>query len=80
VGDIINLKIKADNGENFNVPVGPFLPTVEVDAKIVLKAWITTFGAGYNFVDNEKWSLDVMGGRATCGSTRPLRWTRRRSG
>ena len=62
VADIINLKIKADNGENFKVPVGRFTAPVEVDAKIVLKAWITTFGAGYNLVENDKWSLDLIGG------------------
>ena len=27
-----------------------------------MKAWITTFGAGYNVVDNEKATLDLVGG------------------
>ncbi len=61
-GDLIYLDIDADNGENFNVPVGPFLLPLEVDAKVVLKGWIVTAGAGYNLVDNEKWSLDLIGG------------------
>lgn len=61
-GDFINMKINADNGKQFTVPVGPLSLPASVDAKLVLKAWIVTAGAGYKLIDKERGWLNVLAG------------------
>lgn len=61
--DTIYLDISQDEGGSETIPLlGPLNITTEVDTDIEMKASITTFGAGYNLVDDERATLDLVGG------------------
>ena len=61
--DTIYLDISQDEGGSETIPVlGPVTAERTVDADIDMKASITTFGGGYNLVDNERVALDLMAG------------------
>jgi hypothetical protein len=60
--DVIYLNI-SDSGSNaVSIPAGPFDPSIKVDAKVDLKAWITNALAGYTLIENESGRHDLMGG------------------
>ena len=63
--DFIYLKVKADDGARFTVPVGRlhrFNVPVDVDATVTLKSWIVTTAAGYRVIDNEQGNLYMLAG------------------
>ena len=61
--DVIYLDIEADDSFSESVPVlGPISLDVEIDADVELKAFISTLGGTYNVVDNEKASVNLLGG------------------
>jgi hypothetical protein len=61
--DTIYLDISQDEGGSETIPVlGPVTVERTVDTDIDMKASITTFGGGYNLVDNERVALDLMAG------------------
>ncbi len=64
-GDVINMKLTQSGSEAFSVPVGPFTPTLAVDGKVVIKAWIMTGGVGYELARTDKYSLEgIVGARS----------------
>ena len=64
LADAIYLDISQDGGGSETIPIlgGAINTSRTVDVDIEMKAWITTFGAGYNVVDNERVKLDLVGG------------------
>ena len=64
LADVIYLDISQSDGGSETIPIlgGALDITKTVDTDITMKSWITTFGAGYNVVDNEKATLDLVGG------------------
>lgn len=58
--DTLYLDISQDGGGSETRPV--LGATLKINADIEMKASITTFGGGYNLVDNERATLDLMGG------------------
>ena len=61
---MIYLDISQSDGGSETIPIlgGALDITKTVDTDVGMKAWITTFGAGYNVVDNERATLDLVGG------------------
>jgi hypothetical protein len=64
LADAIYMDISQSDGGSETIPIldGAVNITKTVDTDITMKSWITTFGAGYNVVDNEKATLDLIGG------------------
>ena len=64
LADALYLDISQSDGGSETIPIlgGRLDITRTVDTDIKMKAWITTFGAGYNVVDNERATLDLVGG------------------
>ena len=64
LADAIYLDISQSDGGSETIPILGGRPDITrtVDVDIKMKAWITTFGAGYNVVNNEKVALDLVGG------------------
>lgn len=62
--DAIYMDISASDGDSETIPIlgGAINITRTVDADVKMESWITTLGAGYNVVDNEKATLDLIGG------------------
>ena len=62
--DAIYLDISQNNGGSETIPVlgGAFTINRTVDVDVGMKAWITTFGGAYNVVDNDRATLDLVGG------------------
>lgn len=61
--DAIYLSVSTNGGFKESVPViGPINIDVDVEADVGINAWITTLGGGYNIVDNEKATLNLIGG------------------
>ena len=61
--DAIYLDVSADDSYTETVPViGPIELDVDVDADVTMKSWITTLGGGYNVVDSEKATVNLIGG------------------
>jgi len=64
-GDVINLKLTQSGSEAFSVPIGPFTPTLAVDGKWTIKAWIITGGVDYELARTDKYSIGgVVGARS----------------
>jgi hypothetical protein len=63
LADTVYLDISQDEGGSETVPVlGPVTANRTVDSDIKMEASITTFGVGYNLVDNGRATLDVLAG------------------
>jgi hypothetical protein len=64
LADAIYMDISQSDGGSETVPIlgGAVNVTRSVDTDITMKSWITTFGAGYNVVNNERATLDLVGG------------------
>ena len=64
LADAIYLDISQDDGGSETIPIlgGAAEVTRSVDVDVDMKSWITTFGAGYNVVNNERAALDLVGG------------------
>jgi hypothetical protein len=62
--DAVYLDISQSDGGSETIPIlgGAVNVTRTVDTDITMKSWITTFGAGYNVVDNDRATLDLIGG------------------
>ncbi|MEH6468805.1 MAG: hypothetical protein V7725_04240 [Porticoccus sp.] len=62
--DAIYLDMSQSDGGSETIPIlgGTLAVERTVDMDIEMKALITTFGAGYNVVDNERTALDLVGG------------------
>lgn len=60
VADTIYLDISQNEGGSETAPV--LGATLKVKSDVDMKASITTFAGGYNLVDNESVTLDLMGG------------------
>jgi len=58
--DPLYLKISGSSGWTENVPVGPLNIPVNVDASVKMEAWIASFAVGYNVIDTEAATLDVL--------------------
>jgi hypothetical protein len=58
--DTIYLDISQDEGGSGSRPV--LGATLKVDIDVGLKASISTFGGGYNLIDNDRATLDLIGG------------------
>jgi hypothetical protein len=64
-GDVINMKLNQSGSKSFSVPVGPFTPTLAVDGKVTIKAWIMTGGVGYELARTDKYSFGgIVGARS----------------
>lgn len=64
LADAVYLDISQDGGGSETIPIlgGAVDIARTVDVDIEMKAWLTTFGAGYNVVNNERVTLDLVGG------------------
>ena len=64
LADAIYMDLSQSDSGKETIPVldGAITITKTVDTDVGMKAWITTFGAGYNVVDNERATLDIVGG------------------
>jgi hypothetical protein len=64
LADTIYMDLSQSDGGSETIPIlgGRFDVTRTVDVDIDMKAWITSLGAGYNVVDNERATLDLVGG------------------
>lgn len=62
--DAVYLDMSQNGGGSETIPIleGAFEINRSVDVDITMKASITTFGAGYNVVDNKRVKLDLVGG------------------
>ena len=62
--DIIYLNVGDDKGVTEHVPVleGNHTIKVDVDGKLQLRAWVVTLAGTYNVFENEKVTLDLIGG------------------
>ena len=62
--DPVYMKLSGGDGWKENIPVGPpgFEIPVEFDANLMLKSWITDFGASYNILKTDKVTLDILAG------------------
>ena len=61
--DAIYLSVSGSDGYKESVPViGPLDINVDIEAEVDINAWVTTLGGGYNIVDNEKATLNLLGG------------------
>ena len=61
--DAIYLSISTSGGFTESVPViGPLDLDVDIESDAGMNAWITTLGGSYNVFDNEKASVDLVGG------------------
>ena len=61
--DTVYQKISEDGGLTESVPVlGPIELDVDIDADISMKAFIGTFGGTYNIFDNDKATVNLIGG------------------
>ena len=62
--DAVYMDISQSDGGSETIPIlgGAVNVTRTVDTDITMKSWITTFGAGYNVVNNERATLDLIGG------------------
>ena len=61
--DALYLSVSGSDGYTESVPViGPINIDVDVEAEVGINAWIATLGGGYNIVDNEKATLNLVGG------------------
>ena len=61
--DAIYLSVSTSGGFTESVPViGPLDIDVDVEADIGLNAWIATLGGAYNVFDNEKATVNLVGG------------------
>jgi hypothetical protein len=59
MADTIYMHI-GDHGEK--ITGGPFGNPAEVDAQVGIRAFISTFGGGYQFAGNDRYELNVIGG------------------
>ncbi len=64
LADAIYLDISQSDGGSETIPIlgGAIDITRTVDIDVDMKSWIATFGAGYNVIDNERATLDLVGG------------------
>jgi hypothetical protein len=61
--DAIYFDVSASDSFTESVPViGTIELDVDVDADVAMKSWITTLGAGYNVVDSERATVNLVGG------------------
>ncbi len=62
--DAIYLDMSQDGGGSETIPVSELGLSINktVGLNIEMKAWITTLGAGYNVIDNERGTLSLIGG------------------
>ena len=60
--DAIYLNLGKSDSRAATIPVGPNNPRIEVAADQSLKAWVLGFVGGYNMVQTDKLSLDLIGG------------------
>lgn len=61
--DAIYLDVGNDDSYTESVPIlGPIKRDVKIGGDLDLKSWITTLGATYNVVDNEKAKVNLVGG------------------
>ncbi len=59
--DVIYLDVSEENDGQLTLPVGPGVNITD-EADIKLKGWIVTPSVRYNLIENEKGSLNVLGG------------------
>lgn len=64
LADVIYMDLSQSDSGKETIPVldGAVTITKTVDTDVGMKAWITTFGAGYNVIDNERATVDLLGG------------------
>jgi hypothetical protein len=64
LADAIYMDLSQSDGGSETIPIlgGASNLTKTVNTDIGMKSWIASFGAGYNVVDNERVTLDVVGG------------------
>jgi len=64
LADAVYMDLSQSDGGSETIPIlgGAADITRTVKTDIGMKAWIVTLGAGYNVIDNEKTTLDVIGG------------------
>jgi hypothetical protein len=64
LANAIYLDVSQGGAGRETIPVlgGAFVINTTVSADLDMKAWITAFGGGYNVVDNERATLDLVGG------------------
>jgi opacity protein-like surface antigen len=64
LADAIYMDLSQSDSGSETIPVldGAITINKTVDTDVTLKAWITTFGAGYNVINNERAMLDLIGG------------------
>jgi hypothetical protein len=61
--DTVYFKISADGGLTESVPVlGPIELDVDIEADIAMKAFVGTLGGTYNVFDNDKATVNLIGG------------------
>ena len=64
LADAVYMDISQSDGGSETIPIlgGAVNLTKNVDTDVSMKSWITTFGAGYNVIDNERGTVDLLGG------------------
>jgi len=64
LADAIYMDISQSDGGSETIPIlgGALNVTKTVDTDVSMKSWITSIGAGYNVVNNERATLDLVGG------------------
>ena len=61
--DALYLSVSGSDSYKESIPVlGPLELEVDVDGEVGINAWIATLGGGYNIVENEKATLNLIGG------------------
>ena len=61
--DAIYLSVSTSGGFTESIPIiGPIYTDVDVEADVGLNAWVTTLGGAYNVFNNEKATVNLVGG------------------
>lgn len=60
--DIVYMDLSADNKSDFTLPIGHEGLTVSTSASVDLKSWIVTPTIGYQLIDAERGSLNLIAG------------------
>lgn len=62
VSDVIYLDLKANKSSTIPVPYNSQVIAVFGNADVILTGWILNFNGAYNFVENNRYTFNVLGG------------------
>ena len=62
VGDVVYLKLSADQAGKTSVPVGPFDVPTQVDIGVDMKNWIVNLAGSYRVLQRDKFDLQLLAG------------------